>query len=145
MIKRFVRDEEYKIIGTKIELEKNEWLKEVLKLEKELSLCELSMKLINHSLEGRISRKRKIYFLNQLKEQKLKKQSVIEKLEMLKHVKTYDIFNETDLHAPARESIEFTPVISEEKKAKQKNLNAIYNLYRKRQRDNVMITLDKRL
>lgn len=143
MIKRFVRDEDYKIIGTKVELEKNEWLKKVLDLEHELNICELSINLINRSIESNSSKRRKIYFLNKLKEYELQKQQILNSLEELKTTKTYDIFNETDLHAPARESIEFTPIISEEKKARQKSLTAVYNLQRNKKRDTVMITLDQ--
>lgn len=143
MKKIFVRDENYEIVGTRIELEKNEWIKEVLRVEKELNLCKVSIKLINHSLDGKLSKKRKIYFLNQLKEFELKQQELKNKLEELKHIKTYDMFEETNLHATVRESIEFTPIISEEKKAKQKSLNSVYNLQRNKKRDTVMITLDQ--
>lgn len=143
MIKRFVRNENHEIIGTKIELEHNERLEYFLNLESKYNHCENSIKLINHSLTGKNSRKTKIYFLNKLKEFELEKAEINKQLEKLKTISTYDMFELTNLHVGSKESLEFTPIISEEKKVKQKKLNEAYNLQRKMQRNNVMITLDK--
>lgn len=128
-VKKFIRNEEGKIIGTRDVISYQQYSNLMDKYEKELRIIDVTLKY------KKMKKDELRNFLD-------RKQYIIDEIKNLKNSLLYDHFSRYDFNAHV-DKLSFEPIMSEEQKERQKNKTFAYNLVRKRKRDNVMITLSE--
>lgn len=142
MTKVFIRDKNNKIIGEQNLIEQGQYIKEIMILNSKLCNVNNKINLVLLSLNNRLPKKERIYFLTKLEKLKLEAIEISKMIKELTNSKKYNHFTQYDFKVESKDFLEFKPIISEIQKEKSKHLKLAYTYCKNRKRDNIMITLD---
>lgn len=143
MVREFIRDENHQIIGTRLVIERGQYINKLEEARNNLFIIDEMLSYKYNKLLKMTTRKNKKRILGEVNNLQLNKMEIENQIEELLQAKVFNHFTENRFDVQYEGNIKLMDIMTPEQKEHQEMLSKKYNLIRINKRYNPMITLNE--